>query len=75
MSYPPEGPPGGQYPPPPGFGQPPGYNQGGFGPPPPGYGPGGPGGMGGQPPYQEPIPNYMWQAIVLTVAGVVCCCS
>nr|WP_076822792.1 CD225/dispanin family protein [Pseudofrankia asymbiotica] len=40
---------------PPGFGGPP-LNQGNYG----GYG-------GGQPPYGTPIPNYLWQSILVTV--------
>jgi hypothetical protein len=71
----------GQPSPPPGYGQqpspPPGYGQ----QPPPGYGqqpPPGYGGLpqyqgnnsgygGGQPPYGAPIPNYLWQSIVVTI--------
>jgi hypothetical protein len=77
--------PPGQYPQDPYGQQPPGYGPptGGYGAPqgydpqqqqpgwgqPPGYGPG-PGGFGGPPPYGTPIPNYLWQSIVVTLA---CC--
>jgi hypothetical protein len=27
----------------------------------------------GQPPFQQSIPNYLWQAVVVTVLGVLCC--
>jgi hypothetical protein len=71
-------PPGGYGPPPGGYGAPqlpsPPYGQpGGWGRPPGpgpgGYGPG-PGGFGGPPPFGTPIPNYLWQSIVVTV---LCC--
>jgi hypothetical protein len=85
VTYPPPGetppgqdpsgyPPPGQYPQP-GFDQPPGYGPppGGYGAPqgfpqPPGYP--GTGGFGPPPPYGQPIPNYLWQSIVVTL---LCC--
>jgi hypothetical protein len=70
------GPPSGGYggPPPGGYGAPqePGYGYGQQ--PPAGYGGGLPqyqgnnsGYGGGQPPYGTPIPNYLWQSIVVTI--------
>lgn len=73
MSQPPEYPPSGGYDPqaggygapPGGYGAPQGY--GGY--PQPGYGQQ-PGGFGPPPPYGQPIPNYLWQSIVVML---LCC--
>lgn len=40
---------------------------------PPNYPPPPPVGDYDQPPFQEAIPNYLWQAVALTVLGVLCC--
>lgn len=73
MTYPPDDPQGGHFPPP-GYGPSPGYPPSGYGTPPPGYPPGG----FGQPPFGQPpqdaIPTYTWQAVTVTVLGVLCCC-
>ena len=57
----------------PGYGQPaygqPAYGQPAYGTPPPGY-PAPGGGFGTPPPGGAPIPNYLWQSIVVTL---LCC--